>query len=83
MKIKIKFSIFFKNLSRVDKTELHLHSGDTVKDLLEKIVEDFPKLKKWLPEYVWVFINGKRAQLRTQLKNDDEIALSPPIAGGG
>lgn len=83
MKIKIKFSIFFKNLSGVDKTELHLHSGDTVKDLLEKIVEDFPKLKKWLPEYVWVFINGKRAQLRTQLKNDDEIALSPPIAGGG
>jgi molybdopterin converting factor small subunit len=82
MKVKIKFFTFFGNLCRVDKTEFCLHRGATVKDTLEKIADDFPKLKKWLPQYVWVFIRGNYANLRTQLKNDDEIALFPPIAGG-
>ena len=82
MKIKIKFFTFFGNLSGVDKTELYLQQGATVKDALEKLVDDFPKLKRWLPQYVWVFINGNYVELRTQLKNDDEIALFPPIAGG-
>ena len=82
MKIKIKFFTFFGNLSGVDKTELYLQQGATVKDALEKLVDAFPKLKRWLPQYVWVFINGNYVELRTQLKNDDEIALFPPIAGG-
>ena len=82
MKIKIKFFTFFGNLCGVDKTEFNLPQGATVKEALEKIANDFPKLKKWLPQYVWVFIHGNYADLRTQLKNDDEIALFPPIAGG-
>ncbi len=82
MKIKIKFSTFFENLSGVKKAELYLHPDATVNDALEKIVDDFPKLKEWLPQYVWTFINGNYVESRTQLKNDDEIALFPPIEGG-
>lgn len=82
MKVKVKFFTFFGNLSGVDKTELYLDQGATVKEVLEKIVRDFPKLKKWLPQYVWVFIRGNYADLRTQLRNEDEISLFPPIAGG-
>ena len=82
MKIKVRFFTFFGNLSGVDKTELYLHQGATVKDALEKIADDFPKLKKWVPQHVWTFINGNYTNLRTQLKNDDEISLFPPIAGG-
>lgn len=82
MKIKIKFSTFFENLSGVKRAELYLHPDATVNDALEKIVDDFPNLKEWLPQYVWTFINGNYVESRTQLKNDDEIALFPPIEGG-
>jgi len=82
MKIKIKFSTFFENLSGVKRAELYLHPDATVNDALEKIVDDFPNLKEWLPQYIWTFINGNYAESRTQLKNDDEIALFPPIEGG-
>jgi molybdopterin synthase catalytic subunit len=82
MKIKVKFFTFFGNLSGVDKTELYLPQGATVRDALEKVAHDFPKLKKWLPQYVWIFIRGNYVNPRTQLKNDDEISLFPPIAGG-
>jgi len=46
MKVKIKFFTFFGNLCGVDKTELNLPQGATVKEVLEKIADDFPKLKK-------------------------------------
>jgi len=53
----------------------------TVKDALEKIVEDFPKFKKWIPQngkvgnYIYASVNGKFPGLETQLKSDDEIVL--------
>lgn len=82
MKIRIKLSTFFGSVGGAEKTELDLHQGATVKDALEKIVHDFPKLKKWLPQYAWVFINGNHVELQTQLKKDDEISVFPPIGGG-
>ena len=82
MRIKVKFVTFLRDLSGVDKAELSLPQGATVKDALEKVAHDFPKLKEWLPEYVWTFINGNYVQLRTQLKNDDEVTLLPPVGGG-
>ena len=82
MKIKVKFVSFLRELSGVDKTELHLPQGATVKNALEKVTNDFPKLKKWLPQYAWVFINGNYLKPQTQLKDNDEIALFPPVGGG-
>ncbi len=82
MKIKIEFFSFLEGLSGVDKTELHLQQGATVQDALEKVVYDFPKLKKWLPQYIWMFINGNYVKPQTQLKDKDEIALFPPVGGG-
>lgn len=82
MKIKVKFSTFFENLSEVNKAEFRLHPGATAKDLLEKIVDDFPNLKEWLPYYGWVFINGNCIELQTPLKNNDEVTLLPLIVGG-
>jgi len=88
MEIKVKFSTIFKELSGIDKTEFLFYQSATVGDVLEKIAEDFPKLKKWIPQngqlsdYVYVLLNGKYGAPQTQLKDDDEIALFPPIAGG-
>ncbi|MEA1965081.1 MAG: MoaD/ThiS family protein [Candidatus Aerophobetes bacterium] len=89
MRIKVKFSTVFRGLNGVDKTELFLYQDATVKDALEKIVEGFPKLKKWIPQngkvsnYIYASVNGKFPGSETQLKNDDEIALFPVPIGGG
>lgn len=86
MRIKVKFSVF-KELSGVDKTELSLHEGATVKDVLEKIADDFPKFRKLIPQnedvyYVCVLLNGRYAVPQTQLKNYDEISIFPFVGGG-
>jgi len=86
MRIKVKFSVF-KELSGVDKTELSLHEGATVKDVLGKIADDFPKFRKLIPQnkdvyYVCVLLNERYAVPQTQLKNYDEISIFPFVGGG-
>jgi len=89
MRIKVRFSTVFQELSGVDKTEISLHQDMTVKDALEKIVEDFPKFKKWIPQngkvsnYIYASVNGKFPGSETRLKSDDEIVLFPIPVGGG
>jgi len=82
VKVNIKFVSFLGELSGVDKIELYLPQGATVNNALEKVTHDFPKLKKWLPQYVWMFINGNYGKPQAQLKDDDEIVLFPPVVGG-
>jgi len=89
VRIKVKFSTVFRGLSGIDETEFSLHQDMTVKDALEKIVEDFPRFKKWIPpngkvsNYVYASVNGKFPGSETQLKNNDEIVLFPVPMGGG
>lgn len=67
--------------------------GDQVIDVLDKMIEMFPELqaeiltedKKLLP-FVHVYVNGQNIfhldDLRTKVKESDQIALFPPVAGG-
>jgi sulfur-carrier protein len=67
--------------------------GQRVIDVLDKMVEMFPDLKdeiftaeKQLLPFVHVFINGRNIihldGLETTVKETDQIALFPPVAGG-
>lgn len=67
--------------------------GDRVIDILDKMVEMFPALKeeifteeKRLRQFVHVFINGQNIihlnDLQTKVKDSDQFALFPPVAGG-
>lgn len=67
--------------------------GDRVIDILEKMVATYPGLEeeiftedRTLKPFVHVFINGKNiihAQgLLTKVKETDQFALFPPVAGG-
>lgn len=67
--------------------------GNRVIDLLNKLIEMFPDLEeeiftnhKELKPYVQVYVNGKNIvhsdRLLTVIKESDQIALFPPIAGG-
>lgn len=68
-------------------------NGNEVLDVLEKMVEMFPEIEeeiftseKRLKPFVHVYINGKNIihsnNLHTPVKESDQIALFPPVAGG-
>lgn len=67
--------------------------GNRVIDLLEKMVDMYPDLEeeiftdeRILKPFVHVYINGKNIihdqDLETIVKESDQIALFPPVAGG-
>ncbi len=71
---------------RVDHIEVTvspqtIQSTICVADLLEACAEQFPKVAPWLP-HLRVAVNQEYATPQTPVKNSDEIALIPPIAGG-
>lgn len=67
--------------------------GDRVIDVLDKMVEMFPDLddeifneERKLKPFVHVYINGRNIvhdqELETLVKDTDQFALFPPVAGG-
>jgi len=67
--------------------------GDRVIDVLDKMIEMFPGLdeeifteEKQLKPFVHVYINGRNIvhdnELETFVKDSDQFALFPPVAGG-
>jgi sulfur-carrier protein len=68
-------------------------NGSRIIDLLDKMIEEFPPLKeeiftleKELKPFVHVYVNGRNIihaeNLETIIKETDQIALFPPVAGG-
>lgn len=67
--------------------------GERVIDILDKMVEMYPDIEdeifteeKKLKPFVHVYINGKNIihldDLETKVKEQDQFALFPPVAGG-
>lgn len=68
-------------------------NGNQVMDVLDKMVEMFPDLQdeiftmeKELLPFVHVYVNGRNIihldDLQTEVSEDDQFALFPPVAGG-
>lgn len=68
-------------------------NGDRVMDILGKMIELYPDLEeeifteeKKLKPFVHVYINGRNiihaSDLETRVKEEDQMALFPPVAGG-
>jgi molybdopterin synthase sulfur carrier subunit len=68
-------------------------NGNRVIDILEQMILDYPDLEEeiFTPErtlkpFVHVFINGRNIihadYLQTKVKETDQFALFPPVAGG-
>lgn len=68
-------------------------NGNTVMDVLEKMIAEFPDLEpeiftheRTLKPFVHVYINGKNIihldDLKTIVAESDQMALFPPVAGG-
>jgi molybdopterin synthase sulfur carrier subunit len=92
MKLKIKLLRPFSDAAEKGNFDLQFN-GITVLDLIKKLVNINPKLKKEfftengeLTDYLCIFVNDKPVAalkgVETKLKNGDELLFFIPISGG-
>jgi molybdopterin converting factor small subunit len=74
MKVRVKLFATLRNFGP-EEQEMELHANATIEDLIKllKLPEKIPVLR---------IVNGEHRELKYPLKDGDEIALFPPIAGG-
>jgi MoaD family protein len=80
---------------KIDKIEMGIREGETVRDLLVKVsrtFKNFPKISFDKEDEItktgfWIFINGRNLmhlndKFNTRLKSGDVISIVPAVAGG-
>ncbi|MFW5912383.1 MAG: molybdopterin-synthase adenylyltransferase MoeB [Candidatus Hadarchaeota archaeon] len=93
-KVKVQFSVIFKDITGEEKKEIDL-SGKTIRDLLEELIDRYgPEFKERIidPEtgqsrqFINIFKNGNNIKtisgIETKIEKGDEIRLIPSVAGG-
>ena len=82
--IKIKFKVLLfgitRDLAGKSHLEIELEEGSNVSDLLEKLGDDFTQLSEL--KSLLIAVNNEYAKPDHILKENDEIALIPPVSGG-
>lgn len=91
--MKVKVFANFREICQGKEIVVPNQAGDRVIDILETLITMFPALEEevFTPErtlkpFVHVFINGRNIihedGLQTRVKEEDQFALFPPVAGG-
>jgi len=82
MRVRIKFFAIIREKVGTDGMELELEEGRTVQELLELLRSRFPATREFL-ERAFVAVNRRYVNPDTRLKEGDEVAIFPPVSGGG
>jgi len=85
--VRVKLFANFREAAGIKEVEI---KAETVGELLRRLAEEFPRLKilffegENLRDYVNVMVNGRnvRQDLSYVLKDEDEVAIFPPVSGG-
>lgn len=91
--MKVKVFANFREICRDKVVDVPSQEGDRVIDILESLVRMYPPLEeevftpqRTLKPFVHVFLNGRNIihenGLETIVKEEDQFALFPPVAGG-
>jgi molybdopterin converting factor subunit 1 len=81
MQVRILFFGILKELAGKSKDRLELPEGASVRDVLEQYASRMPKIRESLSSLA-VAVNKEYAGAETVLKENDEVALLPPVSGG-
>ena len=81
--MKIKYFAWIKDITNLEEEEINLNEAKNLDELKTYIIEKYPDLKKHMIKEILRFaINQEYAIDNTNLNNEDEIAIFPPVSGG-
>ena len=81
--MKIKYFAWIKDITNLEEEEINLNAAKNLDELKTYIIEKYPDLKKHMIKEILRFaINKEYAVINTNLNEEDEIAIFPPVSGG-
>jgi len=86
--IIVKYLLWLRDKASTDKDVFIFQSEVTLKELVDKIIEKRPTLRKFLANVfdknnnIIVLINGKPGKQDQILHNNDIVSIIPPVSGG-
>ena len=81
MNVRVRFFASIRQKLRRDEVDCSVPTGATVRDLLDRLCQDFPPLVD-MRRSVSTAVNREYADADHVLAEGDEIALIPPVSGG-
>ena len=81
MKILVRFFAIYRERSGVSKKVFQMPPDSSVLDLINVLRTQYPNLAPSDVQIV-VAVNNEYASEQSMLKNNDEVALIPPVSGG-
>ena len=82
MRVRVLFFGLLTDVVLRREEEIDLKEGARISDLLDHYAGAFPRLSALLPT-IAVSVNREYAAATTTLRDRDEVALLPPVSGGG
>jgi molybdopterin converting factor subunit 1 len=82
MQVRLLFFATLKDIVGSRELRLDVPSGATVGDVLTHLEGNYPKVKAYRP-IVLTAINEEYVDLSATVRDGDEVAIFPPVSGGG
>jgi molybdopterin converting factor subunit 1 len=81
MKVRLLFFAVLRDIAGADRRELSLPDGATAREVWHSLRAEFSKLAE-LTQPPMVAVNESYADADVVLRDGDELAFIPPVAGG-
>lgn len=81
MKVRLLFFAVLRDIAGVDARELVLADGTTARDVWQSLRNELPRLADYVQPPM-IAVNETYAEPETILREGDELAFIPPVAGG-
>ncbi len=82
MQVKLLFFASLKDIVGARQIELDVPTGATVSDVLTRLESSYPRIKDYRP-VILTAVNEEYVDQRTTVRDGDELAIFPPVSGGG